>query len=426
MIKNKLNSSPKGMRSYLPEKASELDSIKENINRVFNLWGYKPIITPTLEYYDSLLTGMGQKTKKEFYKLIDYEGNILALRPEMTAPIARTIAGRLNELDLPLRFSYSAPVFRYDSPQVGKNREIFQMGIELIGKVSAGDVESIIIAIEAIKSSGIKNFRLNLGHTGYLDGILNKANVDNEVEKKLKSYLNKKDLVGYKKYINELSISDSDKKALLTLPELRGANDILNRAEGLIDNKMSSKSIEKLKRVYNSLIEYGVGNYISFDLSLIRGLDYYTGIVFEGFNENLGYTICGGGRYDNLLKKYGDNKIPAVGFAIGLERVWLALKKEGHTFNKPNIDGMVIFPPQNRGIALKTVRYLHKKGLNIVIEESDTEEGLVEKFKNQGVEKIISFFNYQSDKSFNVYGNDENVSRINLEEGWVDKIWNKL
>src|SRR6056297_1031542 len=133
---NDLLHSPEGLKSYLPDKAEVFFHLKERIEEIFKTWGYRPIITPMLEYYDSLLLGMEQKTKKDFYKIIDYEGNILALRPEMTAPIARTVSNRMEELNLPVRLSYYAPVFRYDSPQMGKNREIFQLGVEFIGKNS--------------------------------------------------------------------------------------------------------------------------------------------------------------------------------------------------------------------------------------------------------------------------------------------------
>ncbi|MFW6006772.1 MAG: ATP phosphoribosyltransferase regulatory subunit [Bacillota bacterium] len=419
---NNILNAPDGMKSYLPEQALSFERIRNKINDIFKTWGYTPVITPMLENYDSLKVGVGQNTKKEFYKLIDYEGNILALRPEMTAPIARTVVNRKDELEFPLRLSYYAPVFRYDSPQMGKNREIYQMGLEYIGENKFADAEAIIIAIEAVKNTGIKNFKIDLGHTDYLNGILATLGLSAGAAGELKRYLNKKDFVGFRGYIDNLEVRNKD--LLKELPLLRGDIDILDKAENFINNKKSQKAIDKLKDIYSYLASYDVEEYVNFDLSLMRGMDYYTGMIFEGFTEKLGYTICGGGRYDNLIKKYGGEKIPAVGFAIGIQRISLALEKSNNQELIPGIDGLVLFDNNNRKKALRTTRQLHKKGFRIIIREGSDIEKLVEQFKRKNVKKIISFTDYSKKNRVEIIEIPELTKKeVELKEGWENQVW---
>ncbi len=419
-IKNILKS-PGGMRSYLPGVAAELKSIEKDISGVFALWGYRPIITPTLEYFESLTEGMGRTLDKKLYKFIDYEGNILALRPEMTAPIARTLATRLNEIELPLRLSYSASVFRYDQPQAGKNREIYQLGVEFIGEKSyLADAEAIILAIESLQKTGIKDFKIDIGHAGYLNGIIKELNLDEDVEFEIKTYLIKKNLVGLNNYILELNTPE--KEILKRIPLLRGGIDILDDAQILVDNKDSKEAINNLRKIYNYLDGYGFAKYITFDLGLTRGFDYYTGLVFEGFTEKLGYTICGGGRYDNLLKKYGGTKIPAIGFAIGIERVRLALKRQGYDIKLGKIDELIVSNEGTEDLALSLAKKLRAKGLVVVL-TSGTEEDKEDfnRARSDGLKRILTF---KSIKELEVYDlNDNSLNIIRLKQDWEETLW---
>lgn len=416
---NNILKSPGGMRSYLPGVATELKNIEKDIIDVFALWGYRPIITPTLEYFESLTEGMGRTLDKKLYKFIDYEGNILALRPEMTAPIARTLSTRLNEVELPLRLSYSASVFRYDQPQTGKNREIYQLGVELIGEKNyLADAEAIILAIESLQKTGIKDFKIDIGHAGYLNGIIKELELDEDLEFDIKTYLNKKDLVGLNNYIMELNIPD--KETLKRIPLLRGRLDILKDAQEIVDNEDSKEAVNNLRKIYNYLEGYGFADYVTFDLGLIRGFDYYTGLVFEGFTEKLGYTICGGGRYDNLLKKYSGIKIPAIGFAIGLERVRLALKRQGYDFNPGKIDELIISNQGTEDLALSLAKKLRSKGLVVVLATEAGKE-IVKKVKGNGLKRILTF---KSENELEVTELDDDSKRsIRLEQDWEEALW---
>lgn len=424
-MKNNILKSPDGMRSYLPDLAFKFKEIEQRIFDVFKLWGYQPVITPTLEYFDSLTVGMGSRLKKELYKFIDYEGNILALRPEMTAPIARTLAGRLDDLTFPQRLSYSASVFRHGQPQSGKNREIYQVGIELIGEKNAlADAEAIIIAIESLINAGVKRFKIDIGHAGFLDGIINQLNLNNREKNKLKAFLVQRDLVGLRNYINNLNPDTN--RVLDQLPLLRGDKDVLNLAGELVDNRKSITAIENLKQIYSYLSDYGVEEYINFDLSLIRGLDYYTGVVFEGFTEKLGYTICGGGRYDNLIGQYSGVDLPAIGFAIGVERVRLALEKQGYCFPLCRVDAVIVFNAETSKLALKTARNLREKGLVIIsLERKEVDRKLLSFSKSKGASKVISFCPPPEEDKLKIYDLTSNSRETISIKDWEERLWQR-
>jgi len=420
--------SPGGMRSYLPGLASELKEIENKINDVFKLWGYQPIITPTLEYYDSLIIGMGEGLNKELYKFIDYEGNILVLRPEMTAPIARTLAGRLDDLSLPQRLSYNASIFRYGEPQSGKNREIYQAGVELIGERNAlADAEAIIIAIESLLNTGIEGFKIDIGHAGFLEGLLELMQLKSKEKRMFKNFLVQRDLVGLGNYISDFRSDVDELDVLEKLPQLRGNQGVLEKAGELVRNDLSSRALSELQQIYNYLEEYGLAGYINFDLSLIRGLDYYTGVVFEGFTEKLGYTICGGGRYDHLIRQYSGVDLPAIGFAIGIERVRLALRKQGYQYPVSRIDDILVFNHRSGKLALKVAAGLRQKGITFLMAEREGIESEMLSFgKKKGADRLISFCNYPESREIEIYNlKEDKIEKIMVEEGWEEKLWRR-
>ncbi|MGB4006571.1 MAG: ATP phosphoribosyltransferase regulatory subunit [Halanaerobiales bacterium] len=421
--------SPTGMKAYLPRVSLELKKLEEMIDKIFGLWGYQPILTPTVEYLEALKVGMGDALEKGLYKFIDYEGNILVLRPEMTAPIARTIAANLNEVELPLRLSYTASVFRYEEPQAGKNREFYQMGVEMIGAEDcAADGEAIILAIESLKKTGLKDFNLDIGHVGFLNGIIAELGLTEQMEYGIKGYLNKRDLVGLNNYLAELEIEG--KEVLEEIPLLRGSIEILEKANKLVKNQLSRQAIENLYRIYNYVADYDLLDYITFDLGLIRGFDYYTGVVFEGFTGDLGYNLCGGGRYDHLLERYSGVQIPAIGFALGLERIRLALKRQGRFMEQEKGKNLLFYDEDTARLAFKLARMLREKEVVAIMtpltlpkEQYLSAEKGEELAVPEGVEKV---FYFKDEKTLLIRDFLEGRERtINLEDSWEEKIWEK-
>lgn len=420
MLKNKdILKSPPGMMSYLPEVAAELKTIEGKILEVFNMWGYQPVLTPTLEYYKALQVGMGNELDNRLYKFIDYEGNILALRPEMTAPIARTLATRINDLKLPLRLSYSASVFRYDQLQTGKSREIYQLGVEFIGEKNyLADAEAIILAIESLKSTGLEDFKIDIGHADFLNGVVDELGLGEEEVFELKRLLNKKDLVGLNNLTDELKVEG--KEILKELPLLRGSVEILAEVKSMVDNPRSLEALNNLKELFLLLEDYSFADYINFDLCLNRGFDYYTGVVFEGFTEKLGYNICGGGRYDNLLRKYSGSQIPAIGFAIGIERVRLALMLQKKRLHEEKFDNLIVYNKGYEKELLKLVKKLHERDLSTVIDNS----GGLERAKEEGKEAVKRIIFVKNENELIVEDLEKNERRsINLKDDGEEVLW---
>jgi ATP phosphoribosyltransferase regulatory subunit len=358
---------PEGTRDYLPEVAEKKRYIEDKLHNLFKGWGYEEIITPTFEFYDILSAGTeGLQTK--MYKFFDRKGQILALRPEMTASIARVAATKLKDNPLPLRLSYQSNVFRYTSPRAGQYREFYQAGIELLGVGSPmGDAEVIAMAAKAIKGSGLKNFKIDIGDVDYFTGIMKAAKLEEEEQIAIRKALSQRNVVELEELLTGTELTNKQKDAILSAQELRGGIEIIEKAKGLVDNQESLESLINLEEVYRNLELLGVSDYICIDLSVVRNFNYYTGIVFEGYTKDLGYTICGGGRYDRLVSKFGYS-IPATGFAIGIDRLLLSLEKQNYNFplNRDRI--LVLIDPAYKAEGFAMAEELREKGKQVEIE----------------------------------------------------------
>jgi ATP phosphoribosyltransferase regulatory subunit len=261
------------------------------------------------------------------------------------------------------------------------------MGIELIGEEKPGEVEVIIIAIEAIKSAEIENFKIDIGHIEYLEALLNHFDISEEDGDRIKSLLAKRNIAGFKDYTAKLEQG----RVLQQLIMLRGGRECLTEAERLLNSSTAIEAIEELKIIYDFLVDYGVEDYINIDLSMVRNFKYYTGIVFEGFTEKLGYFICGGGRYDSLIEKYSGNKIAAAGCALNIDRIRDIASQ--FDYQETNLDIMVVFNLTNRSRALKQVKRLQSEGKRVVMKITDKtkiDSEIIKNSKKKGIDRIFS------------------------------------
>jgi len=358
---------PEGTRDYLPEVAEKKRYIEDKLHNLFKGWGYEEIITPTFEFYDILSAGTeGLQTK--MYKFFDRKGQILALRPEMTASIARVAATKLKDSPLPLRLSYQSNVFRYTSPRAGQYREFYQAGIELLGVGSPmGDAEVIAMAAKAIEQSGLKNFKIDIGDVDYFTGIMKAAKLEEEKQNAIRQALSQRNVVELEALLISTELTEKQKEAILSAQELRGGIEIIEKAKDLVDNQESLESLINLEEVYRNLELLGVSDYICIDLSVVRNFNYYTGIVFEGYTKDLGYTICGGGRYDKLVSKFAYS-VPATGFAIGIDRLLLSLEKQNYNFplNKEKV--LLLIDPAYKKEGFALAEELRGRGKQVEIE----------------------------------------------------------
>jgi len=385
---------PEGLNDLLPEEVFKRRFLENKISQVFTKWGYQEIITPTFEFYEILAKGAGTIMKKEMIKFFDRKGNIVALRPEMTTPIARVTSTKLKGEPKPLRFYYISNVFRYDDLKTGNRKEFNQAGVELIGVNSKeADAEVIALAVECLKNSGLKKFFIDIGHINFFNGIMQSIKVKEERKQEIKEAILNKDFVLLEKILSFSDIKDKEKEFVLKMPTLRGRGEVLEEAEKMISNRLSESALKEIKEVYNLLRNYGLEEYILIDLGIIRDFDYYTGIIFEGYTDYLGFPVCGGGRYDNLCSKFGRD-LPSTGFAIGLERLAIILEKE-------NVDSLKLERPDKYLVyyqndkryfrkALEVAGNLRKKGLIVELEVEKREFAEVLNYaRSKGVKYIV-------------------------------------
>ncbi len=311
---------PRGVVDRFWQEAAALREVQGSLRDLFRRWGYSEYIPPTFEYAETLSTGAGAPLEEQMYRFFDRDGKMLALRPDMTIPTARLVGSKLFDQPFPQRFFYTGPVFRYNEPLAGLQREFYQAGVELIGVEGAeGDGEVLALAVAALRALGLENFRIVLGQMRFFRGLLQALQLDRRDEEALRLALDRKSDPALQALVDAWGISGRAREALMRLPRLHGANGVLRAAEEVVLNAQMQEALDNLRAIERVLDAYGVTRYVTLDLAEVRGMDYYTGITFEGFVPGLGVALLSGGRYDDLVGKFGPAH-PAVGFAITLER----------------------------------------------------------------------------------------------------------
>lgn len=321
MSKPKVFEKPVGVKDYLPEAVAKLRRIETSVLQCMERWGYREIITPTLEYYDTV--GVASSTEdRKLFKLLDRNGTTLVMRSDMTSPIARVVASLLKEQPFPLRLSYRGNVFRAFEAEAGRDAEFFQTGGELVGDASAeADAEVVALAVACLQAAGVQEFKMAIGHVGFLNGLLRDLLGDRpEAQTLLKECLLNRDHVGYREAIKQLGLPEHVKSKLAGILKLRGGEEVCRQAEQATEDPEALASISHLCEVWNVLQAYGVSDRVLIDLTMIGDFSYYTGMTFEGYSADLGFPVCNGGRYDNLLKQFG-RPAPATGFALKTSRI---------------------------------------------------------------------------------------------------------
>jgi len=323
MPKPKMFEKPRGVKDYLPDLAAKLRRIEWRVLETMARWGYRQIITPTLEYYDTV--GLASSTANErLFKLLDNKGTTLVLRSEMTAPIARVVASLLKDDALPLRLSHHSNVFRAIEEEAGREWEFFQTGVELVGDGSPeADAEVIALMAECLKAAGVREFKIALGHIGVLSGLLEAALPERPDKRQtLRECLLHRNYVGYRAALKGMDLAPGARADLERILRLRGGREACDDALSVVRDDASRAALGHLRDVWDALQVYGVGGHVSIDLTMVGNFSYYTGLIFEGYAAGLGFPLCSGGRYDNLLASFG-RPAPATGFALETNRIVL-------------------------------------------------------------------------------------------------------
>ncbi len=312
---------PSGTRDVLPEETREVRAITDVLRGVFERHGYGEVYTPALEY-ESVLARADMAEARPAYRVFDESGAVLALRSDMTVPIARVVATRYGGSEPPLRFCYFAHCYRGVRPQRGQPRELLQAGIELIGAPAPqGTAEALTVLCHALDATGLKDYRIGLGDASLFPALMASLEVPEQARPGLLETLVRRDFVGLERTLAESGLSGAPAELLLEVPQRRGGPEVLADTPAQAD-----EAVTGLRQVHE-LLEPGVAERVIFDLGLVRSIGYYTGAVFDVYDPALGAPIGGGGRYDDLLGRFGRPQ-PAVGFALGVDRLHIALAGE--------------------------------------------------------------------------------------------------
>ena len=312
---------PSGTRDVLPQETGEVRAITDTLRGVFDGHGYGEIYTPALEY-ESVLARADMAEARPAYRVFDESGAVLVLRSDMTAPIARVVATRYAESEPPLRFCYFAHTYRGVRPQRGQLREMLQAGIELIGAPAPeGTAEALTVLCDALQAVGLQDFRIGLGDASLFPALMESLQVPQAQRARLLETLVRRDFVALEHQLHEAGLTGEAAELLLEVPQRRGGAELLTDAPAA-----AVEAVTGMRRVYE-LLDPAVAARVIFDLGLIRNIGYYTGAVFEVYDPALGAPIGGGGRYDELLGRFG-RSLPAVGFALYVDSLHQALAGE--------------------------------------------------------------------------------------------------
>ena len=394
-MKNNRIHTPFGVRDMLYEECMVKKTITAKIDNVFRGYGYKEVETPAFEYIEVFSDEkMGGTSPQNMYKIFDRDGAVLALRSDMTPPIARVAATVFPEEKI-MRFSYFGNAFRFNASYQGKLSEFSQAGVELMGVESAqADAEVIAVACESLMAAGLNEFKIMVGEVNFFKGILKESGLDEENCSILQELVANRNYVGVEEMIEKNDINERTSELLRNLPKLVGGAEVLDKAAGFTADGEALASLEKMKKLYDVLKFYGVEKYISFDLGMVNRLNYYTGIIFRGYTYGSGYSIMDGGRYDNLVELYG-KKMPSVGFCIKINEVITALARQGITVVESPTRAFFACDDSALETMVKTAETYRKNGM--IVEASLLGEGLAKNMK-YAKDKDFAYILYFTDK----------------------------
>lgn len=325
---------PAGVQDILPSECRILNEIRGKLSALFEANGYEPVLSAAVDYYDTYSQIKSGLPEERMFKFTDGDGKLLVLRPDATLSISRIAATKLERETA--RLYYFAN--KWDAQNAGglKSREIIQAGVERLGESGAfSDAQTIAFAIDCARAAGIEDPIVEIGHVGYFKGILEACGAAQAEE--VRACINAKDGLNAERVLREAGAGSATLDAVRALPTLFGGTEVFDRAERLTESEEARAAVAHLKEVGRILAEMGYEDNICFDLGTVRRLSYYSGVVFSGFVKELGVPVLSGGRYDTLADDFGKH-IPAVGFAMGLKRVLVALERQGNLPASPAPD----------------------------------------------------------------------------------------
>lgn len=364
---------PDGTRDLTNEECIKKNKITNSINNVFNTWGYKEVVTPSIEFYDGFRYEYSGLREEGIYKFFDSKGRILALRPDMTIPIVRLVSTRFKDINESIKLRYTSNIFRVFEDFSGKRNEYTECGIELITKEkNFSDLEVLIIAIEALKKSGARNFKLEIGEANFFKAAIEDLDISSEEKILLSELIENKNIQELKVLLEGLNLDNKIKETFYKLPLIFGEGiEVLNAYKEISFNNNMLESIKTLENLAYRLESLGYKEYITFDLGITARVNYYTGIIFRGFIKGSGSVVLSGGRYDNLIKSVKKD-FNAIGFSINVDELAniLPINLDKTTKFK------VIFSKEKEIEAIKESIRLRNEGFVVELIPSYEEKGI--------------------------------------------------
>ena len=377
----------KGFKDYLPEEMIPRQEMIFKVIKVFESYGYSPLETPALEYAETLLGKYGDESEKQLYRFKDNGGRDVGMRFDLTVPLARVVAMYQNKIPLPFKRYQIQPVYRAEKPQKGRFREFYQCDVDCVGSDSMkADAEYIMIARDLMKELGVKDYVVKINNRKILNGFFEYAGVKPKQVRDVFVAIDKLDKIGeagVSKELKQVGLNTDQVKKIMEFAKVTGKNiEIISSLEKLISNTKDGKQgVLELTQVVDYVKAVGISEKeCQIDLSLARGLEYYTGTVFETVikgAEKIG-SVIGGGRYDELVGMFLGKPVPAVGYSVGLDRLFIALKELKLIKTDRNTPAQVlvtVFDGSTAPKAFSIAKQIRDKGVNVELYTGDGDLG---------------------------------------------------
>lgn len=362
-MRRQLLHTPEGVRDIYNDECAKKLILQGRLYQMLVRYGYHPIQTPTFEFFDIFGREIGTTPSKDLYKFFDREGNTLVLRPDITPSIARCAAKYFGEEDMPIRLCYMGNTFINNSSYQGRLKESTQLGAELLGDSSVdADAEMLSMVVSCLKTAGLKEFQISVGHADFFRGLMDAAGLLEEQEEELRELISNKNFFGVEEFVTTLNLDTDLQKLFGMLGNLYTGTDELLEAKAYAKGyPRIEKAINDLEELHGILEVYGISRYVSFELGIISNYQYYTGIIFAGYTFGSGEAIVKGGRYDKLLTYFGKNSA-SIGFAIVIDQLMAALSRQKIEIPQERSALLIVYEPQGRKEAIRHAKELREAG----------------------------------------------------------------
>ncbi|MGE5632293.1 MAG: ATP phosphoribosyltransferase regulatory subunit [Caulobacteraceae bacterium] len=382
---------PKGMKDILITESSRKAVLQEKLKQYIKSCGFNRIETPLFEYYGLFSGDTASVTEENIIKLIDTEGKVVALRPDITIPAARVVATKLKEYRKPLKLFYSGNVYRRSSKENGAGSEFCQIGAEIYGDTGIWpDIELLSMARECLEEAAVTDYKIDIGDIGIVKGVFEGLSLEEESKAYLEALIHGKNLVELENEVSGLDICDRDKEIICKLPCLFGKpEDVFEGIGQIIVNDTVEKSVNYLYKLCGGLKELGLGPSLIVDAGMTTNIKYYTGLIFKAYAKGTSSVVISGGRYDGLLEAMGYS-CPAAGFAVYVDGLIKASMKQT-AYEQKDRKLLVIYSGERFAEAYGYAKSCRKNGIAVNLINPGSSFDLLQYKKQYGYDELVSY-----------------------------------